>query len=107
MASGGDSGEFRAGDFDAVGIVVFIQFGAHFFAEFGCRCGNNRCARSAAAQRLSSPIDGKERKQTILDLVPIVRARRQVAALAENAGRFLRCKVAQMCGAFTCLSPCH
>ena|ERR1700732_4008007 len=35
--------------------------------------------RAIAAQRLATPVDGDERKQTVLDLVPFAGARQEVA----------------------------
>ena len=55
-----DGGELGVGDFDAFGIFVFIQFGAHFEAGFGRRCGDQLNDRAIAAQRLAPPVDGDE-----------------------------------------------
>ena len=67
------------GDFDTFGIFVFVQFGAHFEAGVGCRRGNQLDDRAIAAQGLAAPVDGDERKQAMLDLVPLAGAGRQMA----------------------------
>jgi hypothetical protein len=57
-----DGGEFGIGDFRALGIFVFIQFGAH--RESGC-CGGGRDQLNdgfEAAQRLAAPIEGDKGK---------------------------------------------
>ena len=79
MASEVDGGELGVGDFDTFGIFVFVQFGAHFEAGVGCRRGNQLDDRAIAAQLLTPPVDGDERKQTMLDLVPFAGTGRQVA----------------------------
>jgi hypothetical protein len=69
-----DGGELSVGDFDAFGVFVFIQFGMHFEAGFGRRRGDQLDDRAETSQRLAPPVDGDERKQAVLDLVPLCAA---------------------------------
>ena len=78
VASQIDRGDLRIGDFDAFGIFVFVELGTHFEAGICCRRGDQLDDRAIAAQRLAAPVDGDERKQTVLDLVPFAGARREV-----------------------------
>ncbi len=73
-----DGGELLVGDFDAFGIFVLIQLGAHLEAGCSCRCCNQLDDRAVAAQGLAPPVDGDEREETMLDLVPFAGAGRQV-----------------------------
>ena len=79
MAGQVDGGDLEIGNFDTFGVFVFVQFGAHFEAGFGRGGGDQLNDRAIAAQRLAPPVDGDERKKTMLDLVPLAGARRQVA----------------------------
>ena len=88
-----DSGQLRIGDFDAFGICVFVQFGANREAGIGRGRGDQMDDRAIAAQRLAAPVDSDERKQAMLDLVPLAGAGRQVAnryGKLELVGQFLK-----------------
>ena len=73
------------GDFDTFGIFVFVKFGAHLEAGVGSRGCDQLDYRAIAAQGLAAPVDGDERKQAMLDLVPLAGARRQVTHGNRNA----------------------
>ena len=79
MARQLDGGQFRVGDFHALGIFLFIQFGAH--CEPGCGAGRRDQLHDGpeAAQRLAAPIEGDKGKQAMLDLVLLAGPWRQVA----------------------------
>src|SRR6195256_2617734 len=79
MAGQGDSGPFEIGNLDALGIFFFFQFGAHLEAGIGCRRRDQLDDRAITAQRLASPVDRDEREKTVLDLVPLACAGRQMA----------------------------
>ena len=79
MAGKVDGGQLGIGNLDGFGIFAFVQLGAHFEAGIGCRRGDQLDDRAIAAQRFAAPVDCDERKQTMLDLVPLAGAGRQVA----------------------------
>ena len=100
MAREVDGGQLGIGDFDAFGVFVLVQLGAHLEAGIGCRRGDQLDDRAIAAQRLAPPVDGDERKQTMLDLVPLAGTRRQVAIYngqLELVGQLLRQEQAALC----------
>src|SRR6267154_5421263 len=74
-----DGGQLNVGNFDGFWIFVFIQFSAHFEAGLGCRRGDQLDNCAIAAQRFTPPVDGYERKETMLDFVPLAGAGRQMA----------------------------
>ena len=74
VAGEADGGQLRVGDFDAFWIFVFVQLGTHLEAGIGCRRGDQLDDRAIATQRLAAPIDGDERKEPMLDLVPLCAA---------------------------------
>ena len=78
MRRDSDGGELRIGDFDALGIFVLVEFGADLEAGIGGGCSNQLNDGSIAAQGLAPPVDGDEREETVLDLVPFAGARRQM-----------------------------
>ena len=78
MARQLDGGQFGVGDFHALGIFVFIQFGAHFEPRRGAGRRDQLHDRFEAAQRLAAPIEGDKRKQAMFDLIPLARPWRQV-----------------------------
>src|SRR5271165_889531 len=55
------------------------QLGADFEAGVGCGRGDQLDNCTIASQRLAAPVDGDEREETMLDLVPLAGAGRQVA----------------------------
>ena len=73
-----DGVELRIRDFDAFGILLFVQFGADFEAGTGGGRGDQLDDGAIAAQRPAPPVDGNEREQTMLDLVPLAGAGRQM-----------------------------
>jgi hypothetical protein len=77
VAREADDGHSRVGNFAAFGIFVFVQLGAHCKTGVGCRGGNQLDDCAIASQGLAAP-DGDERKQAMLDLVPLAGARRHV-----------------------------
>src|SRR5882724_4993055 len=79
MAGQVDSGHLEIGNLDAFGIFVFVQLGAHLEAGIGCRRRDQLDDRAITAQRLASPVDRDEREKTVLDLVPLACAGRQMA----------------------------
>ena len=64
----------RVGNLDAFGIFVFVQLSAHFEAGIGCGRGDQLDDGAIAAQRLAAPVDRDERKESMLDLVPLCAA---------------------------------
>ena len=78
MAVKVDGSESSIGNLDPFGIFVFVQFGAHDETRIGRGGGDEFDDRAIAAQRLAPPVDGDERKKTMLDLVPLAGAGRQV-----------------------------
>ena len=78
MAGEGEGGDLGVGDFDAFGIFVFIQFGAHFEAGLGRRCCDELDDDLMADERFATPVSSDEREQAMLDLVPFAGAGRQV-----------------------------
>ncbi len=51
-----DSGELRIGGFDAFGIFVFVEFGAHGESGFGGGCCDQLYDGFEAAQRFTAPV---------------------------------------------------
>src|SRR5262245_14617309 len=74
-----DCGDLSVGYLDRFGVLLFIQLGAHPEAGFGGRSGDQLNNRSIAASRLSAPIDRDERKETMLNFVPLASSRREMA----------------------------
>ena len=74
-----DVSHLEIGDLDAFGIFLFVQLGAHLEAGICCRRGDQLDDRAIATQWLSPPVDGDEGEETMLDLVPLAGAGRQVA----------------------------
>jgi hypothetical protein len=74
-----DGGQSGIGDFHALGIFVFIQFGAHRESGGGGRCRNQLNHGFKAAERLSAPIERNKGKQAVFNFIPLAGARRQVA----------------------------
>src|SRR6266853_1649694 len=74
-----DRGQLSVGNLDAFWVFVFVQFGTYFEAGIGCRRGDQLDDGAVTAQRFSAPVDGDERKQPMLYLVPFAGAGRQVA----------------------------
>ena len=87
-----DGGELGVGNLDAFGVFFLIQFSADFEAGLGCRRRDQLNDGAIAPQRLPPPVDGDERKEPMLDLVPFAGAGRQVAdrdGSVEFVGQFL------------------
>src|ERR1700739_748065 len=74
-----DGSHLEIGNLDAFGIFLFVELGAHLEAAICCRRGDQLDDRAIAAQWFSPPVDGDEREETMLDLVPLAGAGRQVA----------------------------
>src|SRR3974390_1412097 len=74
-----DGGQFRVGPFDRLGVFVLVQLGATFKASVRCCRGDQLHDGAVAAQWLAAPVDGYEREQPMLDLVPLAGTGRQVA----------------------------
>lgn len=73
------TGLFRVGNLDALGILVFVEFGAHRETSIACDRGNQLNDRAIAASRLAAPVDGDAREEAMGDFVPIAGAGRQMA----------------------------
>jgi len=73
-----DGAELGVGDFDAFGVLVPIQLGAHLEPSVGCRRRDQLDDRAIGAQRLASPIDIDERKEAMLDFVPLAGSGREL-----------------------------
>ena len=74
-----DGGELIVGNAQAFGISIFIKLRAHPQSCLGRRGGDELNDRAITAQRLAAPIDRDERKQPMLDFIPLAGARRQMA----------------------------
>jgi hypothetical protein len=74
MAAEVDGLEFGVGDLDAGGIAVWIELAANLEAGIGCGGGDQFDDDLMADQRLAAPVSGDERKQAVLDLVPLCAA---------------------------------
>ena len=79
MRLNADLRQLRIGYLDALRILVLVQFGTDLEARIGGRRGDQLNDGAVAAQRFAPPIDGDEREQAVLDLVPFAGARRQMA----------------------------
>src|SRR6201993_1580610 len=64
------SGKLGIGNRDALWIFVLIQFSAYLETGFGCGRGDQLHNGAERAQWLAPPVDGDERKQTMLNFVP-------------------------------------
>ena len=80
-----DCGELGVWNFDGFGILPLVQLGTNLEAGLGCRCGDQLDDGPIAAQGLAPPVDGDEREETMLDLIPLAGAGRQVA---DRDGQF-------------------
>jgi len=65
-------------DDDTLGLEVGVEFAAHRQTGIGLGCADQIDHDTIADQRLGSPVHADEREQTMLDLVPLAGARRQV-----------------------------
>ena len=65
-----DGGELRIGDFESLGIFLFIEFSTCGQARPGSRSGNELDDCAKTAQRFAAPVDTDERKKPVLLLVP-------------------------------------
>ncbi len=74
-----DGGKLNVGDLDAFGIFIFVQLRADPEAAIDCRPCDQLDDCAIAAQWLAPPVDGDERKEAMLDLIPFAGAGRQVA----------------------------
>jgi len=72
-----DCGELGVGHLGRFRILLSVQLGEHLEARFGGRGGDQLDNRSIGA--LSAPIDGDERKETMLNFVPFARSRWEMA----------------------------
>src|ERR1700747_35540 len=79
VAGGGDGSPLGSGGRDALGRIFFLQLRAHPEAGICGRRGDQLADRAIATQWLSPPVDGDEGEETMLDLVPLAGAGRQVA----------------------------
>jgi hypothetical protein len=80
-----DGCKLRVVDLDALGIFVCVKLRAHLQARIGGGGGDELNDGAIAAQRFASPVDGNEREEPVLDLVPLAGARRQ---MADGDGKF-------------------
>ena len=69
-----DDVEFGVGHLDAGRIAVWIELAANLEAGIGCGGGDQFDDDLMADQRLAAPVSGDERKQAVLDLVPLCAA---------------------------------
>ena len=69
-----NGGELGVGDFDALGVFVLVQLSADLEAGVGGGSGDQLDNGAVAAQGLAPPIDGNEREEAVLDLVPLCAA---------------------------------
>ena len=74
-----DGGQLGVGHLYPFGILVLIELGAHPQAGVRRRRSDQLDDRTVTAQRLAPPVDGDEREQAMLDLVPLAGSGRQVA----------------------------
>ncbi len=78
--------EFRVADFDSGVVGIGVQLGADKQAGFRRRAADQIDDRLMAEQRLAAPVLGDEAEETMLDLVPFARARREVAHADVETG---------------------
>jgi hypothetical protein len=74
MAGETDGFEFGVGDLDAGRVGVWIELAANLEAGLSCGGGDQFDDDLMADQRLAAPVSGDERKQAVLDLVPLCAA---------------------------------
>ena len=88
-----DTGQLLVGDLDSVPVAATVDFATDFQTSRGGRRCNQVDDGRMGQERLASPVLGDEREKPVLDLVPLARARRQVAHRDCQAG--LVCKLLQ------------
>ena len=74
-----DLGELRIGDFESLGIFLFVEFSTYGQTCLGRRSGNEFDDCSKTAQGFAAPVDADEREKPVLDFIPLAGPRRQVA----------------------------
>src|ERR1700734_1851505 len=67
------------GDLDAGGVAAAVELGADDESPSMRRLADEVDDRLVGAQRPAAPVDGDEREEPMLDLVPLARAGREVA----------------------------
>jgi 3-mercaptopyruvate sulfurtransferase SseA len=74
-----DRGEVGVADDQALGVRVGVDLGAHLQSAARLGVGNQLDDHLVTDQRTTAPVHRDEREQTVLDLVPLAGARREVA----------------------------
>jgi len=69
-----DGFEFGVGDLDAGRIGVWIELATNLQACLSGGCGDQFDDDLVTDQRLAAPVSSNERKQAVLDLVPLCAA---------------------------------
>ena len=82
-----EGGEFGIGGFDAFGIFIFVEFGAHGKSGGGRRCRNELNDGLKTPQGFSTPVNCEKGKEAMFDFVPFAGARGQMADRDGNAKR--------------------
>ena len=74
-------GEFFIGDFDSRLVRVFVKLGANAQTRLGCHAADQVHYDLASQQRAASPVVGDVAEHSMLDLVPLAGAGREVTDL--------------------------
>ena len=74
-----DLGELRIGDFESLGIFLFVEFSTYGQTCLGRRSGNELDDCAKTAQGFAAPVDADEREKPVLDFIPLAGSGRQVA----------------------------
>src|SRR5579859_2941104 len=72
-------GELRIGDFESLGIFLFVEFSTYGQTCLGGRSGNELDDCAKTAQGFAAPVDADEGEKPVLDFIPLAGSRRQVA----------------------------
>ena len=81
-----DRGEVCVRHDQALGIVSVVELGANPQAAARLGTGDEVDDDLMTDERASTPVHGDEREQTVLNLVPLAGARREVTDLNVQAG---------------------
>ena len=84
-----DGSQFCIRDYQTLGVLGGVKFSAHRQAAAGFGVSNQVDNHLMADQRLPAPVHGDERKQAMLNLVPLAGAWWKVMDLNIESG-FLR-----------------
>ena len=69
-----DLGKLRIGNFESLGIFLFVEFSTYGQTCLGSRSGNELDDCAKTAQGFAAPVDADEREKSMLDFVPLCAA---------------------------------